>query len=248
MKLSKGQIFINVGGRASAPPLPGLDQVRYFNNSTMMEVDFLPEHLIVVVGGYIGLEFGQMYRRFGSEVTIVEMASRLIKREGEDVSQASREILENEGIAIRLNTECIPVEKNGDKVAVNLDCSSGDKRVFGSHLLIAVGRGPNTDDLGLEKAGVAVDQQGYIQVDDQLLPMCQAFTPWATATAKELSPAPLITTMRSSPPIFWTATRGGSATGSPPMRSTRIRRWGGREPPKRNFASRGEKLWLQDAR
>jgi pyruvate/2-oxoglutarate dehydrogenase complex dihydrolipoamide dehydrogenase (E3) component len=162
------QIFINVGGRASAPPLPGLDQVRYFNNSTMMEVDFLPEHLIVVGGSYVGLEFGQMYRRFGSEVTIVEMASRLIKREDEDVSQASREILENEGIAIRLNAECIAVEKNGDKVAVNLDCSTGDRRVVGSHLLIAAGRVPNTDDLGLEKAGVAVDQRGYIQVDDQL--------------------------------------------------------------------------------
>jgi pyruvate/2-oxoglutarate dehydrogenase complex dihydrolipoamide dehydrogenase (E3) component len=162
------QIFINVGGRASAPPLPGLDQVRYFNNSTMMEVDFLPEHLIVVGGSYVGLEFGQMYRRFGSEVTIVEMASRLIKREDEDVSQASREILENEGIAIRLNAECIAVEKNGDKVAVNLDCSTGDKRVVGSHLLIAVGRVPNTDDLGLGEAAVAVDQRGYIQVDDQL--------------------------------------------------------------------------------
>ena len=162
------QLFINVGGRAWAPPLPGFDQVRYFINSTMMEVDFLPEHLIVVGGSYIGLEFGQMYRRFGSEVTIVEMASRLIKREDEDVSQASREILENEGIAIRLNAECIAVEKNGDKVAVNLDCRTGDKRVVGSHLLLAVGRVPNTDDLGLEKAGVAVDQRGYIQVDDQL--------------------------------------------------------------------------------
>jgi pyruvate/2-oxoglutarate dehydrogenase complex dihydrolipoamide dehydrogenase (E3) component len=109
-----------------------------------------------------------MYRRFGSGVTIVGMASRLIRREDEDVSQASREILENEGIAIRLNAECIAVEKNGDKVAVNLDCSTGDKRVVGSHLLIAVGRVPNTEDLGLEKAGVAVDQRGYIQVDDQL--------------------------------------------------------------------------------
>ena len=162
------QIFINVGGRASAPPLPGLDQVRYFNNSTMMEVDFLPEHLIVVGGSYVGLEFGQMYRRFGSEVTMVEMAPRLIKREDEDVSKASREILENEGIAIRLNAECIGVEKDGDKVAVNLDCSTGDKRVVGSHLLLAVGRAPNTDDLGLEKAGVALDQRGYVQVDDQL--------------------------------------------------------------------------------
>ncbi len=162
------QIFINVGGRASAPPLPGLDQVKYFDNSTMMEVDFLPEHLIVIVGSYVGLEFSQMYRRFGREVTIVEMGPRLIKREDEDVSQASREILENEGIAIRLDAECIGVEKDGDKVVVNLDCSTGDRRVVGSHLLLAVGRVPNTDDLGLENAGVAVDQRGYVQVDDQL--------------------------------------------------------------------------------
>lgn len=162
------QIFINVGARASAPPLPGLDQVSYLNNSTMMEVDFLPEHLIVVGGSYVGLEFGQMYRRFGSEVTIVEMASRLIKREDEDVSEAIRKILENEGVAIRLDAECIAVEKDGDKVAVNLDCSTGDKRVVGSHLLLAVGRVPNTDDLGLENSGVAMDQRGYIQVDDRL--------------------------------------------------------------------------------
>ena len=166
--LEADKLFINVGGRASTPPLPGLDQVSYFTNSTMMEVDFLPEHLIVVGGSYVGLEFGQMYRRFGSEVTIVEMGPRLIQREDEDVSEAIREILENEGINIRLNAECIAVEKHGDKVAINLDCSSGDKRVLGSHLLLAVGRVPNTDDLGLENAGVAVDQRGYIQVDDQL--------------------------------------------------------------------------------
>jgi pyruvate/2-oxoglutarate dehydrogenase complex dihydrolipoamide dehydrogenase (E3) component len=162
------QIFINVGGRASVPPFPGLNQVRYFNNSTMMEVDFLPEHLIVLGGSYVGLEFGQMYRRFGSEVTIVEMAPRLIKREDEDVSQASREILENEGIAIRLDAECIGVEKDGEKLAVNLDCSTGDKRIVGSHLLLAVGRVPNTDNLGLENGGIAVDERGYVQVDDQL--------------------------------------------------------------------------------
>ena len=162
------KIFINVGARASIPPLPDLDQVSYFTNSTMMEVDFLPEHLIVVGGSYVGLEFGQMYRRFGSEVTIVEMGPRLVHREDEDVSEAIREILENENINIRLNAECIALEKNGDKVAVNLDCSTGDKTVVGSHLLLAVGRTPNTDDLGLENAGVAVDQRGYIQVDDQL--------------------------------------------------------------------------------
>jgi pyruvate/2-oxoglutarate dehydrogenase complex dihydrolipoamide dehydrogenase (E3) component len=166
--LEAGKIFINVGGRAATPPLPGLDRVSYFTNSTMMEVDFLPEHLIVVGGSYVGLEFAQMYRRFGSKVTIVEMGSRLIQREDEDVSEAIKTILENEGINIRLEAECIALEKRGDKVAVNVDCNRGDKTVVGSHVLLAVGRVPNTGDLGLEKAGVAVDQQGYIQVDDQL--------------------------------------------------------------------------------
>jgi pyruvate/2-oxoglutarate dehydrogenase complex dihydrolipoamide dehydrogenase (E3) component len=162
------RLFINVGGRASTPPLPGLDQVRYFNNSTMMDVDFLPEHLIVIGGSYVGLEFAQMYRRFGSAVTIVEMGPRLIQREDEDISDAIREILENEGINIRLSAECIAMEKRGEKVAVNLDCTSSDKTVVGSHVLLAVGRVPNTADLGLEDAGVAVDQRGYIRVDDQL--------------------------------------------------------------------------------
>jgi len=166
--LEADKIFINVGGRASIPPLPGLDQVSYFNNSTMMDVDFRPDHLIVVGGSYVGLEFAQMYRRFGSDVTIVKMGPRLIQREDEDVSEAVRTILETEGIKIRLSAECIALEKRGDKVAVNVDCSSGDKIVVGSHVLIAVGRVPNTDDLGLENTGIAVDQGGFIQVDDQL--------------------------------------------------------------------------------
>ena len=166
--LEAGKFFINVGGRASTPPLPGLEQVKYLNNSSMMEVDFLPEHLIVVGGSYVGLEFAQMYRRFGSKVTVVEMGRRLIQREDEDVSDAVKTILENEGIAIRLEAECIALEKRGDKVAVNVDCSSGDKTVFGSHVLLAVGRTPNTSDLGLENAGIKVDQRGYIVVDDQL--------------------------------------------------------------------------------
>ena len=167
-RLDADKIFINVGGRASVPPLPGLDQVSYFNNSTMMEVDFLPEHLVVIGGSYVGLEFAQMYRRFGSEVTVVEMGPRLIQREDEDVSEGVKAILENEGIHIRLGAECIALAKRGDKVVVNVDCQSGDKSVFGSHVLLAVGRVPNTDDLGLESAAVAVDQRGYIKVDDQL--------------------------------------------------------------------------------
>lgn len=166
--LEADKLFINVGGRASTPEMPGLDQVPYLNNSSMMEVDFLPEHLLIVGGSYIGLEFGQMYRRFGSRVTIVQRGPRLIEREDAEVSEAIKAILENEGIDIRLNAECTSVEKHGDGVAINLDCHGADKKVSGSHLLLAVGRIPNTDDLGLEKTGIEVDKRGYVQVDDQL--------------------------------------------------------------------------------
>jgi pyruvate/2-oxoglutarate dehydrogenase complex dihydrolipoamide dehydrogenase (E3) component len=166
--LEADKFFINVGGRASIPPLRGGDQVSYLNNSTMMDLDFLPEHLIVIGGSYVGLEFAQMYRRFGSVVTIVEMGPRLIQREDEDVSEAIKTILETEGIKIRLSAECIALEKRGNKLAVQVDCSSGDKTVIGSHVLLAVGRVPNTNDLGLENAGIEVDERGYIQVNDQL--------------------------------------------------------------------------------
>ena len=166
--LEADKIFINVGGRASVPPLGGIDEVSYLNNSTMMDVDFLPEHLIVIGGSYVGLEFAQMYRRFGSEVTVVERGPRLIHREDDDVSENIKTILEGEGIKIRLRAECIAFEKRGDKVAVQVDCSTGDKTVIGSHALLAVGRVPNTNDLGLEHAGIKIDKRGYIQVDDQL--------------------------------------------------------------------------------
>jgi pyruvate/2-oxoglutarate dehydrogenase complex dihydrolipoamide dehydrogenase (E3) component len=166
--LEADKIFINVGGRAAAPPLGGIDQVSYLNNSTMMDVDFLPEHLIVIGGSYIGLEFAQMYRRFGSEVTVVEMGPRVCRREDEDVCENIKTILEGEGINIRVKAECIALEKRGDKVAVNVNCDSGDKTVVGSNVLLAVGRVPNTNDLGLEQAGIEIDKRGYIQVDDQL--------------------------------------------------------------------------------
>ncbi|MBZ5593934.1 MAG: FAD-containing oxidoreductase [Acidobacteriia bacterium] len=166
--LTAGRIFINVGGRALVPSLPGLDQVPYLTNSSMMEVDFLPPHLVIVGGSYIGLEFGQMFRRFGSEVTIVEMAPRLIHREDEDVSAAIQDILEAEGIHLRLNAKCIRLVRQDGEVAVGVDCTSGAPEVQGSHLLLAVGRRPNTEDLGLEEAGVIQDNRGYIVVDDQL--------------------------------------------------------------------------------
>ncbi|MEA3120019.1 MAG: hypothetical protein QOI13_3289 [Paraburkholderia sp.] len=166
--LEADRIFINVGGRAQIPPMPGLDQVPYLTNSSMMDVDFLPEHLIVVGGSYVGLEFGQMYRRFGSRVTIVEKGPRLIAREDEDVSQAVREILENEGIDIQLDANCLSARRDAHNVVVGLDCAGGNREVAGSHLLLAVGRVPNTDDLGLEKAGIEKDKRGYIKVDEQL--------------------------------------------------------------------------------
>jgi pyruvate/2-oxoglutarate dehydrogenase complex dihydrolipoamide dehydrogenase (E3) component len=166
--LEADKFFINVGGRAAIPPLRGIDEVSYLNNSTMMDVDFLPEHLIVIGGSYVGLEFAQMYRRFGSEVTVVEMKPGLVHREDEDISENIKTILEGEGIKIRLGAECIGFEKRGAEIAVQVDCTSGDKTVIGSHVLLAVGRVPNTNDLGLEHAGIKVDGRGYIQVDDQL--------------------------------------------------------------------------------
>jgi pyruvate/2-oxoglutarate dehydrogenase complex dihydrolipoamide dehydrogenase (E3) component len=166
--LQADKIYINVGGRASIPEMPGIDAVPFLTNSSMMEVDFLPEHLVIVGGSYVGLEFAQMYRRFGSGVTIVEMGPRLIAREDDDVSDAVREILEAEGIRIRLNAKCISLTKHERGVGVHVDCQEGAPEVFGTHVLLAVGRIPNTSDLGLDKAGVATDQRGYITVDDQL--------------------------------------------------------------------------------
>ncbi len=166
--LSAERIFINVGGGAAVPPLKGIDEVPFLTNSSMMSVDFLPEHLVIVGGSYIGLEFGQMYRRFGSQVTIVEMGPRLVGREDEDVSHAIAGILQAEGIALRLGARCISVARHGSGVSVGVDCLSGPPEVTGSHLLIATGRRPNTDDLGLEAAGVAVDARGYVEVDDEL--------------------------------------------------------------------------------
>ena len=167
-KLRAPQIFINTGGRALIPAMPGLDVTDYLTNSSMMEVDFLPRHLIIVGGSYIGLEFGQMFRRFGSQVTILEKGPRLIGREDEDVSAAILEILKAEGIDVRLNAECLSMTKRGGDIVAQFECS-GSEDVVGSHLLLAMGRRPNTDDLGLDKAGVQTDDRGYILVDDELL-------------------------------------------------------------------------------
>jgi pyruvate/2-oxoglutarate dehydrogenase complex dihydrolipoamide dehydrogenase (E3) component len=167
-RFTADQIFINVGGRASVPSMPGLEQVKFFTNSSLLEIDFVPPHLIVVGGSYIGLEFGQMFRRFGSEVTIIEMGPRLVRREDEDVSDAIREILVREGIELRLNSKCISFSKRNEEAIAAVDCVSGEPEVAGTHVLLAVGRIPNTADLGLEAASVAVDKRGYVVVDDQL--------------------------------------------------------------------------------
>jgi len=166
--LEADKIFINVGGRASIPPMDGLNEVPFWTNSSIMNVDFVPEHLVIVGGSYIGLEFAQMYRRFGSEVTIVEMGPRLIGREDEEISDAIREIVEAEGIHVRLNAKCISMFKRGEKIGIGLDCKEESKEALGSHLLLAVGRVPNTEDLGLDKAGVTMNQRGDIEVDDEL--------------------------------------------------------------------------------
>jgi pyruvate/2-oxoglutarate dehydrogenase complex dihydrolipoamide dehydrogenase (E3) component len=166
--LEAERIYIDVGGRASVPDMPGVHDVPFLTNSSIMDIDFLPERFIIVGGSYVGLEFAQIYRRLGSEVTIVEMGPRLIGREDEDVSQAVREILEGEGVNIRLNAKCISLAKRDGGVAVGVSCDEGPEEEVGSHVLLAVGRTPNTSDLGLDRAGVATDHRGYITVDDQL--------------------------------------------------------------------------------
>jgi pyruvate/2-oxoglutarate dehydrogenase complex dihydrolipoamide dehydrogenase (E3) component len=167
-RLTAPRIFINVGGRAVVPDMPGIDEVPILTNTDMVTFDTLPRHLVVIGGSYIGLEFAQMYRRFGAAVTVVERSSRLIAREDEDVSHGMREILEAEGISVRTDADCIGFARKGDDVEVRIDCAQDAQPVLASHVLMAVGRRPNTDDLGLDAAGIAADARGYITVDDQL--------------------------------------------------------------------------------
>jgi len=162
------RIFINVGGRAIVPDMPGVDEVPYLTNTSILELDVLPRHLIVVGGSYIGLEFAQMYRRFGSAVTVIEKGPRLIWKEDPEVSAAIQEIFENEGIEIRTEAQCIRFEPRKQDIAAGVTCATGEPEVLGSHVLLAVGRRPNTDSLGIEKTGVKLDKHGYIAVDDQL--------------------------------------------------------------------------------
>jgi pyruvate/2-oxoglutarate dehydrogenase complex dihydrolipoamide dehydrogenase (E3) component len=168
IELAAERIFLNVGGRAVIPFIPGLDHAPYLTNSSMMEVDFLPEHLVILGGSYVGLEFAQMFRRFGSEVTVIEAAPRLIAREDEDASRAVADFLQREGIRLALNSSAIEIEQGGKRVGVKVRSGEQVSHIGGTHLLVAIGRQPNTDDLGLDKAGVATDSRGYITVDDEL--------------------------------------------------------------------------------
>jgi pyruvate/2-oxoglutarate dehydrogenase complex dihydrolipoamide dehydrogenase (E3) component len=162
------RIFLNVGGRALIPDMPGVRDVPLLTNSSLLDLDRLPEHLVIIGGSYVGLEFAQMFRRFGAQVTVVEKGHRLVSREDSEVSDAIREIVEGEGITVRSDAECIRFSPHEKGVEVHLDCSAGDRVVVGNHVLLAVGRRPNTDDLGLEAAGIATDKRGYIVVNDRL--------------------------------------------------------------------------------
>jgi pyruvate/2-oxoglutarate dehydrogenase complex dihydrolipoamide dehydrogenase (E3) component len=142
--------------------------VPHLDNTDMVALEQIPGHLVVVGGSYVGLEFAQMYRRFGAAVTVVERGERLIAHEDADVSDAVRGILEDEGITVRTGANCIAFARHADGVAVSVDCQAGDPKVIGSHVLLAVGRRPNTDDLGLDFAGIATDAKGYVTVDDML--------------------------------------------------------------------------------
>jgi pyruvate/2-oxoglutarate dehydrogenase complex dihydrolipoamide dehydrogenase (E3) component len=167
-ELNAPKIFLNTGGRASVPDISGIGEVPYLDNTDMVALESVPEHLVVVGGSYVGLEFAQMHRRFGARVTVVERSDRLVSREDGEISQAIRLMLEGEGIDVRTSADCIGLRRDGTGIAVSLDCLSGPPVVTGSHVLIAVGRRPNTDDLGLEAAGIDTDAKGFVRVDDQL--------------------------------------------------------------------------------
>jgi len=167
-ELTADRIFLDVGGRPLIPNIPGLDAVPYLTNVTMMNLDFVPEHLLVIGGSYVGLEFAQMLSRFGSRVTVVEMGPRLVGLEDVDVSLAIQDFLRAEGIGLRLSAQCVSVQKEADGLSIGVDCKEGAPRERGTHLLLGVGRVPNTDDLGLDAAGIKIDRRGYIEVDEGL--------------------------------------------------------------------------------
>jgi len=166
--IEASKVFLNVGARPTVPKLRGVESVKYLTSTTILDLEELPRHLIVVGGGYVGLEFAQMLRRFGSDVTVVDMNARLATHADEDASKIIGEIFDAEGIQVRLNAKCIHLEQRGEDVSVGMECNEGEPHIVGSHVLLAVGREPNTDDLNLSAAGVATDKAGFIEVDDEL--------------------------------------------------------------------------------
>jgi pyruvate/2-oxoglutarate dehydrogenase complex dihydrolipoamide dehydrogenase (E3) component len=162
------QIFLNVGARPMVPKMPGVEAVPFLTSTSILRLDELPEHLVVVGGGYVGLEFAQIFRRFGCKVTVVEKRARLASREDEDASKVIHEVFTGEGIDVRVNANCIHLEQRDRGVSVGLECEEGAPHVDGSHVLLAVGRVPNTGDLNLAAAGVHADEKGFIRVDDGL--------------------------------------------------------------------------------
>jgi pyruvate/2-oxoglutarate dehydrogenase complex dihydrolipoamide dehydrogenase (E3) component len=166
--IAADKVFLDVGGRALIPDMPGVDTIRPLTNSSILELEVLPRRLVVVGGSYVGLEFAQMFRRFGASVMVVEKGPRLVGREDPEVSAALKEMLEGEGVDVRLDAECMSFRPEGAEVAVGVNCRTGAPEEFGSHVLLAVGRKPNTDDLGLDRAGIETDARGFIRVDDQL--------------------------------------------------------------------------------
>lgn len=166
--LEAAQIFLNVGARPLVPDLPGVASVPFLTSTTILDLEELPAHLVVVGGGYVGLEFAQMFRRFGSDVTVIDRNPRLASHEDEDASAVIREVFANEGIRIRTSATCIHLEQKDGEISVGLQCDEDAPHVEGSHVLLAVGRAPNTHDLNLAAAGITPDAQGFIPVDDQL--------------------------------------------------------------------------------
>ncbi len=166
--LAADRIFINVGGRPRVPSFPGIEKVPYLTSTSLLRLDALPPHLVIVGGSYVGLEFAQMYRRFGSEVTLIEKQPRLVSHEDAEFSAEIQSALEAEGIQIRLSAECIQLAHHGESIVATVNCATGAPQVVGSHVVLAVGREPNTADLGLEKAGVESNPAGFIKVDEQL--------------------------------------------------------------------------------
>jgi pyruvate/2-oxoglutarate dehydrogenase complex dihydrolipoamide dehydrogenase (E3) component len=166
-ELQADRIFINVGARALLPDMPGVKDVPVLTNSTILELAAAPEHLLIVGGSYVGLEFAHMFRRFGSKVTVIEKAPKLLAREDDDVAAEIRAVLEREGVAVRTDAECMALRKKGGRIVVEMECKDGEPIAEGSHVLMAVGRKPNTDDLGLDNTKIERDERGYIKVDDE---------------------------------------------------------------------------------